>query len=476
MTGLDERRLLRFPDGFVWGAATAAYQIEGAVAEDGRGQSIWDTFAHTDGRVARGDTGDVAADHYHRVGTDIALMRQLGLDAYRFSVAWPRVQPTGSGPANVAGLDFYVRLVDQLIGQGITPVLTLYHWDLPQELQDAGGWANRDTADRFAEYAALVAERIGDRVNLWSTLNEPWCSAYLGYGSGEHAPGLQDPATALTAAHHLMLAHGRATQSLRASLPTGTNVSIVLNLAAVYPASDTPEAHDAARRADAVANRLFLDPMLRDGYPADLIEDTKAITDWSFVHPGDEAIIGAPIDLLGLNYYMPAIVDVRRPAAPGEERNPLSGAWPGCADLDGVAVEGPVTGMGWPIDARGLADLLHRLRRDYPPIPIMITENGAAFPDKVDGGEVRDPARLGYLREHIAAVHGAVADGVDVRGYFVWSLLDNFEWAYGYEQRFGIIHVDYPTQQRTLKDSAHWYREVIRANAVDAPSGQPQSG
>ncbi|HVK25606.1 MAG TPA: GH1 family beta-glucosidase [Actinokineospora sp.] len=446
---------LVFPDGFVWGAATAAYQIEGAAEK--RGRSIWDTFAHTPGKVHAGDTGDVAADHYHRFGADVAMMRDLGLSAYRFSVSWPRVQPTGRGPADVAGLDFYERLVDELLGQGIDPMLTLYHWDLPQELEDVGGWTSRDTAARFAEYADLVAARLGDRVPRWSTLNEPWCSAFLGYASGVHAPGRTDPVAALRAAHHLMLAHGMATTALRAALPAAAEVSIVLNLAAVSPAS--PAAEDAARRIDGLANRIFLDPLFGAGYPADVWQDTAGLTDWGFVHSGDEAVIATPIDLLGVNYYSPTVVDV----GDGDPNGP----WPGCADIVTVTPPGPTTAMDWPIDARGLGAILARLRDEYPPIPIMITENGAAFDDLVESDAIRDHDRVDYLRRHVAVVHESLLAGVDVRGYFVWSLLDNFEWAYGYAKRFGIVHVDYATQRRLWKDSAYWYREVIKANGIN---------
>ncbi|WP_436499949.1 GH1 family beta-glucosidase [Actinokineospora sp. HUAS TT18] len=444
---------LVFPEGFVWGAATAAYQIEGAVGEDGRGLSIWDTFARTPGNVVGGDTGDVAADHYHRFGADVAMMRDLGLSAYRFSVAWPRVQPTGRGPANAAGLDFYDRLVDEILGSGIDPMLTLYHWDLPQALD--GGWTSRDTAARFAEYAAIVANRLGDRVSRWTTLNEPWCSAFLGYASGVHAPGRKEPAEALKAVHHLMLAHGLGTRALRDALPATAEVSIVLNLAAVSPAS--PEGKDAARRVDGLANRIFLDPLFGAGYPADVKRDTADLTDWSFVHDGDEAVIATPIDLLGVNYYSPTVVDL----GTAEPDSP----WP--HDIETVAPPGPRTAMGWPIDASGLGAILTRLRDEYPPIPVMITENGAAFDDELTADAVRDPERVDYLRRHLTVAHEAIRAGVDLRGYFVWSLLDNFEWAYGYGKRFGIIHVDYATQRRVWKDSAYWYREVIKANGIN---------
>jgi beta-glucosidase len=460
----QERSRLQFPDGFVWGAATAAYQIEGAAKADGRGPSIWDTFSHTPGRVANGDTGDVAADHYRRFREDVALMAELGLPAYRFSVSWPRVQPTGKGPANAPGLDHYERLVDELVGHGIEPVLTLYHWDLPQELEDSGGWGARDTAARFAEYAELVGARLGDRVPIWTTLNEPWCSAFLGYASGEHAPGRTDPALALRAAHHLLLAHGLGTQALRAVLPESATVSITLNLSAVLPAETSTAATNAVRRIDGLANRLFLDPLFRGHYPADVLRDTARITDWSFVLPADLAVIAAPIDLLGINYYTPTLVDS---VGPGGTPHDGPSPWPGCRDVRFVQPPGPQTAMGWAIDAQGLRNVVHRVHDQYRPVPLMITENGAAFDDELAEDGVRDDDRIAYLRDHLTVVHEAITHGVDLRGYFVWSLLDNFEWAYGYGKRFGIVGVDYETQARVWKDSAHWYRKVIQTNGID---------
>jgi beta-glucosidase len=451
---------MKFPEGFVWGAATAAYQIEGSPDADGRGPSIWDTFAHTPGRIANGDTGDVAADHYRLFRDDVALMRDLGLDAYRFSVSWSRIQPGGKGPANAAGLDHYERLVDELLGQGITPVLTLYHWDLPQELADSGGWGARDTTVRFAEYAELVGARLGDRVPHWTTVNEPWCAAFLGYASGEHAPGHTDPALALRAAHHLLLAHGLGTQALRTVLPSDAQVSITLNLAAVLPAATSSAATSAVRRVDGLANRLFLDPLFVGHYPADVQQDTSRLTDWSFVAQDDLAVIATPIDLLGINYYSPTLVDV------GPAVNTPS-PWPACENIRFVQPPGPRTAMGWAIDAQGLRNVVHRVHDQYRPIPLMITENGAAFDDELGVDGVRDDDRIAYLRDHLEVVHEAISAGVDLRGYFVWSLLDNFEWAYGYTKRFGIVHVDYETQARVWKDSAHWYRRVIRTNGLE---------
>ncbi|MEU8620659.1 GH1 family beta-glucosidase [Streptomyces sp. NPDC048623] len=452
---------LRFPPGFRWGTATAAYQIEGAAREDGRTPSIWDTFSRTPGRVRNGDTGDIAADHYHRVGEDIALMRRLGVTDYRFSIAWPRVQPTGRGPAVQKGLDFYRRLTDELREAGIRPVATLYHWDLPQELEDAGGWPERETAYRFAEYAGIAAEALGDRVATWTTLNEPWCAAFLGYGSGVHAPGRTGDAGALRAAHHLNLAHGLAVRALRAAPPAAASpaeVSLTLNLHAVRARSDAPDDRDAARRIDAVGNRIFLDPVFHGRLPEDLIADTAQITDWSFVHDGDLATAAAPIDSLGVNYYSPTEV-----AAGAGEATGAPSPWAGAErHVRFVPVAGPRTAMDWPVDADGLYELLVRLRDELPGLPLLVTENGAAYDDYADpSGQVKDPERVAYLHAHLAAVHRALTDGADVRGYFLWSLLDNFEWAYGYSKRFGIVHVDFASQRRTLKDSARWYAEVI---------------
>ncbi len=459
-----------FPAGFVWGAATAAYQIEGAAAEGGRTPSIWDTFSRTPGKVRNGDTGDIAADHYHRYREDVALMAELGLGAYRFSLAWPRIQPAGSGPANEAGLDFYDRLVDELLANGITPVATLYHWDLPQTLEDQGGWLNRDTAYRFAEYASLTARRLGDRIGTWTTLNEPWCSAFLGYGSGVHAPGRTSPAEALTAHHHLLLAHGLGVAALRAELPATAQVSLTLNLAAVRPLTADPADLDAARRIDGLANRIFLDPVFHGSYPADVLADTAEVTDWSFVHDGDLAEISRPIDSLGINYYTPTVVAADDPEHPAPRQDGHAGElspWPADTGVRFLPAEGSRTAMGWPVDADGLYELLTRLRDDLPGLPLLVTENGAAYDDYSDPtGAVHDPERVAYLHGHLDAVRRAAADGVPVCGYFLWSLLDNFEWAYGYGKRFGMVHVDFASQRRTPKDSARWYAEVIRTGRL----------
>ena len=477
-----EETLLRFPSGFLWGAATAAYQIEGAAAEGGRTPSIWDTYSHTPGKVRNGDTGDTAADHYHRYRDDIALMSELGLQSYRFSVSWSRVQPTGRGPAVEQGLDFYRSLVDGLLEAGITPVATLYHWDLPQELEDAGGWPARDTAERFGDYAAIMAEALGDRVRLWTTLNEPWCSAFLGYGSGVHAPGRTEPASSLRAAHHLNLAHGRAVAALRAARPATAQVSVTLNLHEVRPLSDSLADREAARRIDAVGNRIFTGPILKGEYPQDLRADTAHLVDWDeLVRPGDLAAISAPIDLLGVNYYTPTLVSSRLgtdgigAGTAAATRNDAHGKsdhspWTGSEDVVFHLPPGERTAMNWSIDPSGLYNLLTRMSREHPRLPLLVTENGAAFDDYLNPeGEVRDPERIAYLRTHLAAVHAAIADGADVRGYFLWSLMDNFEWAYGYGKRFGAVYVDYATQRRIPKSSARWYAEAIRRGGVPVP-------
>ncbi|MGW1512468.1 GH1 family beta-glucosidase [Streptomyces sp. NPDC002394] len=461
-----------FPTGFAWGAATAAYQIEGAATEDGRTASIWDTFSHTPGRTENGDTGDTAVDHYHRFREDVRLMADLGLTAYRFSVAWPRVQPTGRGPLSPRGLDFYRALTDELLEHGIAPAATLYHWDLPQELENAGGWPARDTAHRFAEYAALTAEALGDRVPTWITLNEPWCSAFMGYAGGAHAPGRTDPADALRAAHHLNLGHGLAVGALRAALPGSARLSVSLNLHAVRPRSDRPEDQEAARRIDAVGNRIFTGPMLKGRYDDDLLKDTAHLVDWdALLHDGDLAETSRPIDLLGLNYYAPTVVSSsaggrRLPREDGHGTGSHS-VWPGAEDVAFHRADENVTAMGWPIDPTGLSDTLTALHHEFG-LPLLVTENGAAFDDTVSpDGTVHDPERTAYVRGHLEAVADAIDAGADVRGYYLWSLMDNFEWGHGYSKRFGIVHIDYATQKRTPKSSAHWYSETIRRGGLD---------
>jgi beta-glucosidase len=461
-----------FPADFLWGAATASYQIEGAVAEDGRGQSIWDTYSHTPGRILGGDTGDVAADHYHRTTQDVALMVDLGLHAYRFSLAWPRIQPTGSGAFNQRGLDFYSRLIDDLLAAGIDPVVTMYHWDLPQALEDAGGWPARDTALRFGDYAAKVVAAYRDRATVWTTFNEPWCSAFLGYGSGVHAPGRTEPASALAAAHHLNLAHGLGGRAVREALGDAATLSLTLNLHVVRP--DDPssaEDRDAVRQIDAVANRVFLQPVLEGAYPQDLLEDTARVTDWSFVADGDLATIHTGLDVLGINYYSTQRVrryvpDHERIVADGHGASAVS-AWVAAEAVEFLPQPGPHTAMGWNIDPSGMIELLGRIHAQYPGLPMMVTENGAAFDDEVaPDGRVHDAGRLDYLHGHIDAVGAAMDAGADVRGYFVWSLMDNFEWAYGFSRRFGVVRVDYDTLERTWKDSAYWYAELIRTSAL----------
>jgi beta-glucosidase len=470
----DTRR--HFPSGFIWGAATASYQIEGAATEDGRTPSIWDTFSHTPGKTGAGDTGDVADDHYHRMPSDVALMAEIGLQSYRFSTSWSRIIPGGSGPVNQLGIDFYSRLVDELLANGIAPLLTLYHWDLPQELQDAGGWLNRDTASRFAEYAAVLGTALGDRVPSWTTLNEPWCSAFLGYASGVHAPGMHDNGAGLTAAHHLLLAHGLGTQALRSVLGSNAKVAITLNLANVRADSSSAADMDAARQADGLANRVFLEPIFEGRYPPDVIADSASITDWSFVHDGDLAAINVPIDFLGVNYYSPTCVAAATPELRAQDNgtwsnDPNAGEgptpYPGSDAVYSMPQPGPYTDMGWRIEPGSFTELLVRLHQTYPSIPIVITENGAAFPDRREAdGSVHDDDRIAYLAGHLDAVLSAIDAGVDVRGYFAWSLLDNFEWAWGYSKRFGLIYVDYQTQQRRLKDSALWYQAVIAHNSL----------
>jgi beta-glucosidase len=450
---------ITFPDNFIWGAATASYQIEGAANEDGRGPSIWDTFTRTPGRVYRGHTGDVACDHYHRYVDDVALMADLGLASYRYSIAWPRIQPDGTGPVNVRGLDFYDRLTDELLGKGIDPVVTLYHWDLPQALEDRGGWSNRDTAEAFADYAQIVHARLGDRVATWTTLNEPWCSAYLGYASGVHAPGRQEPAAAFKAVHHLLLGHGLAARALRSA--GAGSISITLNPSAVFPVDPLNAAdREAVRIIDGLSNRVFFDPLLRGHYPEDMLEHMARFTDLDHIREGDLETINAPIDVLGINFYQPSYVS----AKPGTPATPDQ---PGSEGIAFRAPDGPVTDMNWLIEPSGLTRLLQRIHDDYPGTALMITENGAAYPEVPSAdGEVHDTRRVQYLDGHLRACHDALAAGVDLRGYFVWSLMDNFEWAEGYAKRFGVVHVDYTTQQRVLKDSAKWYREVIRRNGI----------
>ena len=443
--------VLRFPAGFVWGAATSSYQIEGAIDADGRGPSIWDTFCRRPGAIADASDGAVACDHYHRAADDVAMMAALGLKAYRFSVAWPRVLPAGRGVVNARGLDFYDRLVDQLIAAGITPWATLYHWDLPQALQDEGGWPVRATAEAFVEYAHVVATRLGDRVKHWITHNEPWCASVLGHLEGVHAPGIKSPQAHLASSHHLLLSHGLAVPVIRAAAP-GSQVGITLNLVPAEPASPSEADRLATNRFDGWFNRWYLDPLVGRGYPQDLLEAYRSegyIDDWSFERPGDLDAMAAPTDFLGINYYTRGII--RSDRVPEAENAPRT-----------VERVGVPTDMDWEVYPEGLRSLLVRVHQDYGFKAIHITENGAAYATGPDAsGRVADHDRLAYLDGHLRACHAAIAAGVPLGGYFAWSLLDNFEWAYGYEKRFGLVWVDYATQARTPKDSALWYRDVI---------------
>ncbi|MGP3683875.1 GH1 family beta-glucosidase [Streptomyces sp. IBSNAI002] len=436
------------PADFAWGTATSAYQIEGAAAEDGRAPSIWDTFSRVPGAVDGGHTGDTACDHYHRWRGDIALMRQLGTNAYRLSVAWPRVVPGGYGPVNAKGLDFYDRLTDGLLEAGIEPNVTLYHWDLPQALQDRGGWPERATAEHFAAYAGLVAERLGDRVTQWATLNEPLCSAWIGHLEGRMAPGWTDLTAAVRASYHLLLGHGLAARAVRAAAPAA-RVGIVNNLSTVEPATGSDADRAAARRMDGHVNRWWLDPVHGRGFPADMREVYGVDLP---ERPGDLATIAAPLDWIGLNYYFPQVVTAD-PAGPA----------PFARQIDRPGV--PRTGMDWEVDADGLETLIMRLHEEYGDRRIHITENGSSYPDTVDpDGRVHDPERASYLTAHLAACARASRRGAPVAGYYAWSLLDNFEWAYGYDKRFGLVHVDYATQRRTVKTSGRRYAELIAAH------------
>ena len=479
MTDVQTRTVqeLTFPPDFLWGAATAAFQIEGATAEDGRTPSIWDTFARVPGAVVNGDTGDVACDHYHRMPEDVALMRELNLDAYRFSVAWPRVRPD-VGPVNQAGLDFYRRLVDELLAAGIRPWVTLYHWDLPQALEDAGGWTNRDTAYRFADYALSVHDAIGDRAPTWTTLNEPWCTAFLGYTGGQHAPGRQEGVAGLVAAHHLMLGHGLVVEELRRRSVTA---DLGHHLEPHRRATRTTPPTSWTAMPRAVSTRCTTGPSSTrscagptrptcSGDTADLSWQGRPWAD--VVRQGDLATISTPIDVLGVNYYKGDAVSghprtqVTGVAGDHPDR-PTSTPFVGCEDITFPSRGLPVTDMGWEVQPEGLTRLLKRLHDDYDAPVMYITENGAAYADTVAAdGTVDDPERLAYVDSHLRAVHAAIEQGVDVRGFFQWSLLDNYEWAYGYGKRFGIVHVDYDTQVRTPKSSALFYAEVARTGQL----------
>ncbi|OCG73546.1 GH1 family beta-glucosidase [Microbacterium sediminis] len=466
-----------FPDDFLFGAATAAFQVEGAAFEDGRTASIWDAFSRVPGAVINADNGDVACDHYHRYRDDVALMKSLGLQAYRFSTSWARVRPDG-GAVNPKGVDFYSRLVDELLEAGIVPWPTLYHWDMPQALEERGGWTARETTERFVEFAVTMHEALGDRVPTWTTLNEPWCSSFLAYTAGAHAPGRQSVRDGLLASHHLLLAHGRAAQELRAR---GAQVGITLNLTVADPVDPSDlEDQDAARRIDGQFNRWFLDPLRVGAYPVDIVSDFRAVDEAavaefeSAVRPGDLEIISQPLDFLGVNYYHGELVSghaAEEPPVGGEAPTdrPTRSPYPADEDIHWPDRGLPRTTMGWEVQPEGLTRLLQRVAADLPGVPLYVTENGAAYDDELVDGAVDDPERTEFVRAHLSAVLDAIERGVDVRGYYYWSLFDNFEWAWGYEKRFGIVHVDYATQQRTVKRSGREYARIAAERALDIP-------
>ncbi|MDD5368063.1 MAG: GH1 family beta-glucosidase [Anaerolineaceae bacterium] len=444
--------LLQFPEGFLWGAATSAYQIEGAWDEAGKGESIWDSFSSIPGKIHHGSTGQQAADHYHRFENDVHLMKAIGLKAYRFSVAWTRILPQGWGSANQAGVDFYNRLIDCLLENGIEPILTLFHYDLPQSLQDKGGWPERNTARYFADYAAILSARYSDRVTHWITHNEPWVTAMAGHFSGEHAPGLQDLQATVKAVHHLLLSHGMAVEALRCSANQPLQIGIALNLTPVHPASESDADRQAAQRFDAYANRLVLDPLFRGSYPVEIAVPLDFILP-DVIKAEDMHTIATPLDWVGINYYTRSVVR-DEPGVPFIQAIPIQ-------------PKGNEYSMMWEIYPHGLYELIRRVWEDYHPKRILITENGVPVPDGVDfDGRVRDQRRICYLRDHIAQLHHALAEGCPIEGYLVWSLIDNFEWAQGYQMRFGLIYVDFETFERTIKDSGHWFHQVILHNAL----------
>lgn len=451
----------KFPEAFVWGGATSSYQIEGAVREDGKGESIWDRFCTLHGKIKNGDTGETAIDHYHRYRDDIRLMKQFDVQAYRFSVSWPRILPNGFGPVNTKGLDFYKRLVNCLLEDGIEPYLTIYHWDLPQLLQDKGGWLNRDTVQYFAEYSATLYKELGDVVHHWITINEPWVVSYKGYCDGEHAPGYQDFQAFLKASHHLNLAHGEAVRVFQAHGLQG-NIGPTLNLSPSYPASQHPNDVHAAKRYDGFFNRWFLEPILNATYPQDMLDYYASRYDLSFIQASDLTVIKQPIDFLGVNYY--SISTLKGDSV-------CSNNFLGVRQVQSGKEK---TDIGWEIYPQGLFELLLRLKEDYGNIPILITENGAAYEDRPEDGTINDRKRIAYLQQHLSACHDALQAGVKLSGYFVWSMFDNFEWAHGYSQRFGIIYVDFKTQQRIPKQSAYWYQAVIHNNGLQALDEQKE--
>ena len=447
-----------FPEGFLWGTATSSYQIEGAVTAGGRGASIWDMFSHTPGKTAKGETGDVAVDHYHRVAEDVALMGELGLNAYRFSIAWPRLLPSGTGEVNPEGVAFYRDLAGRLRDNGITPLATLYHWDLPLALHEQGGWLNPDSVAWFAEYAAAAKEALGDLISMWITLNEPWCSAFLGYSSGVHAPGITDAASSYLAAHHHMLAHHNAVSAMRATNPQPADrIGIAPNLIPAWPASQSPDDVRAAAAIDTVQNLQFLDAIFFGTYPELILEYHERFGLSDLIDPADLAAVRQDIDFLGVNYYN--VNTIRYEA--GVPADPW---WPGTDEAVLLPPEGPLTAMDWGIEPEGLKWTLLRVAERHPGIPLYVCENGAAYPDVVSAdGSIHDPERISYLERHLAVLGEAIAAGADVRGYLVWSLLDNFEWSFGYDKRFGLIRVDPDTLERTIKDSGYWYRDFVAA-------------
>jgi beta-glucosidase len=443
--------MVQFPEHFRWGAGTYSYQVEGAAREDGRGESIWDRFCATPGNISNNDSGLVACDHYHRYAEDVDLMKELGIHMYHFSISWPRIMPLGRGEINTAGLDFYDRLVDKLLAAGIEPFATLYHWDLPQALQDEGGWTNRETAYAFADYVDVVTKHFGNRIHNWLTLNEPAVTAFEGHEIGIHAPGIKDVRIAWQTSHHFLLAHGLAVPIIRANGDKNTRVGITLNFTQLDPATSAPEDIAATRFMDGKLHRWFLDPILRGSYPADVLEQLGDVAPKT--EPGDDTIIGRPLDFLGANYYTRLLIKHDDAAF---------------LEYPAVPVEGVEhTELDWEVYPPGIYQMLTRLHREYAIPQIYLVENGAAFADTIDAdNNIHDPRRVHYLREHLLQVHAALAAGVPLAGYSVWSLLDNFEWSEGYSKRFGIIYVDYPTQQRTIKASGHWYKNVVATNAV----------
>ncbi len=454
-----------FPPDFLWGAATSAYQIEGAVHEDGRALSVWDRFSAVPGATYQGETGEIAADHYHHMEDDVALMAELNLNAYRFSLSWPRILPQGTGAVNERGLDFYDRLVDTLLARGIRPLATLYHWDLPVALQDRGGWLVRDTAYAFADYAEVVARRLGDRVEWWLTHNEPWCSTYLGYALGTHAPGLHDKQLAVKVGHHILLSHGLSVPRMRAHLSPQAHVGIALDFYPVYAANDHTETLLAVKQADTFRNRWFLDPLFRGSYPDNLFTNLGVTP--PPIHEDDFSIISTPIDFLGVNYYSRMLVRGSEDVVIITEHTVPFNNFEAIERIPGASY----TEMGWEIFPDGLANILTRIHREYAPKAMVVTESGAAFDDHLDdNNHIHDKLRIDYLQAHIQIVAQVIRQGAPIKGYIVWSFLDNFEWSEGYRKRFGLVYVDYPTQRRIVKDSGRWYASFVASQSASRPS------